>query len=294
LDLCEFIQRASILGYDSVMLMGKRPHLSPLDATDALLDRIRAQLDRTSVHCSVIAGYTDFSGGGAAEVPSIEMQIGYVESLSRIAARFGANIVRVFTAYESDRISPAASWERAIAGIRECCDRAERYGVRIAIQNHHDVGVHPDALIEFLREVNRPNCTLGFDAWSVSLLGLDPYETAKRMAPHVSLTTNADYVRLPRANYRPELVNYETGMPDLLRAVPFGEGFIDYSAFFAGLRDGGFDGIAAYEMCSPLRGGGGVENLDNCAKRYSGWMHNFLKTPSARSAGGSHRMGERP
>jgi len=69
-------------------------------------------------------------------------------------------------------------------------------------------------------------------------------------------------------------VNYERVQPDLIRAVPFGDGFIDYRAVFSGLRDGGFDGIATYEMCSPLRGGGSAENLDRCAARYLQWMSN--------------------
>lgn len=42
-------------------------------------------------------------------------------------------------------------------------------------------------------------------------------------------------------------------------------GFIDYEAFFAGLKEGGFQGYVAYEMCSPLRGGGGEANLDAAA-----------------------------
>jgi sugar phosphate isomerase/epimerase len=54
--------------------------------------------------------------------------------------------------------------------------------------------------------------------------------------------------------------------------VPFGDGFIDYEGFFRGLREGGFDGIATYEMCAPLRGGGSMENLDRCAGRYLQWM----------------------
>jgi len=67
-------------------------------------------------------------------------------------------------------------------------------------------------------------------------------------------------------------------LPAAVRAVPFGEGCIDYPAFFGGLRDGGFDGIATYEMCSPLRGGGSFANLDHCAARYVKWMteHGFV------------------
>jgi sugar phosphate isomerase/epimerase len=49
--------------------------------------------------------------------------------------------------------------------------------------------------------------------------------------------------------------------------VPLGDGFIDLPAFFAGLKEGGFDGYVAYEMCSPLRGGGGEANLDATARK---------------------------
>ena len=86
------------------------------------------------------------------------------------------------------------------------------------------------------------------------------------------ITTNADYVCLPRFRYRPELVNYERVTPDLVRAVPFGAGCIDYGAFFAGLKAGGFAGVATFEMCSPLRGGGELENLDRYAQTYLQWM----------------------
>ena len=55
-------------------------------------------------------------------------------------------------------------------------------------------------------------------------------------------------------------------LPDMVRAVPLGEGFLDLDAFFGGLRDGGFDGYVAYEMCSPLRGGGSEANLDRTAQ----------------------------
>src|SRR5690606_20028877 len=95
-------------------------------------------------------------------------------------------------------------------------------------------------------------------------------------APHAVLTTNADYIRLPRYRYRPDLVNYEPSGPELVRAVPFGEGFIDYPAFFRGLRDGGFDGVATFEMCSPIRGGGGAENLDAYAAGYVRWMREHV------------------
>jgi sugar phosphate isomerase/epimerase len=272
LGVGEFIDRAARLGYGGVMLAGKRPHLSPLDATPERVGQIKDALSRTGLRCEVMAAYTDFAGGGAAEVPYAEMQVAYVEALARLAAQLGCGVVRVFTAYESPGQTAGALWPRVVAALRECCDRAAPHGVTIALQNHHDLAVHTAALLELLADIDRPNCKLGFDAWSPALRGEDLYEAARRAAPHTVITTNADYVRLPRFQYQPALVNYQPAAPDLVRAVPFGEGFIDYTAFFRGLIDGGFDGVATYEMCSPLRGGGSVENLDRCAARYLRWV----------------------
>jgi sugar phosphate isomerase/epimerase len=86
------------------------------------------------------------------------------------------------------------------------------------------------------------------------------------------MTTSADYICLPRFRYEPAVVNYSRVLPDLVRAVKFGEGQIDYDAFFRGLVEGGFSGLANYEMCSPIRGGGEPANLDAYAARYVGWM----------------------
>ena len=272
LRLPEFVARAGQLGFSSVMLMGKRPHLSPLDATPGFMKTLRQALDDARVQCDVIAAYTHLAPSAAAEVPAIEMQVSYVESLCRIGAELGASIIRVFTAYTPEGQDLQASWTRAVTTIREMCDRAAPHGLTVAIQNHHDLALHTDALLELLADVDRPNCKLGFDAWSPALRGEDLVEAARKAAPHTVLTTNGDYIRVPRYRYQPALVNYERQTPDWVRAVPFGTGFIDYGKFFRALREGGFDGVAAYEMCSPLRGGGQVDNLDQCAKGYVAWM----------------------
>lgn len=272
LSVSQFIAKAAALGYDAVMLAGKRPHLSPLDADPDCLASVKTALADHNIECGVIAGYTDLSPTAAAEVPYLEMQIAYVESLSRIASELGASIVRVFTAYEVAGHSPHAIWSSVVSTLREMSDRAAAYNVTLAVQNHHDLGVHSDVLLEVLHDIDRPNCRLGFDAWSPALRGEDLYEAAKKMAPHAAITTNADYVKLPRFHYQPDLINYERASPDMVRAVKFGEGFIDYPAFFKGLKEGGFDGIANFEMCSPVRGGGTIDNLDAYSQHYLEWM----------------------
>ncbi|MFV2065481.1 MAG: sugar phosphate isomerase/epimerase family protein [Pirellulales bacterium] len=276
LELSAFVTKAAELGYDAVMLAGKRPHLSPVDVDSERLAEIRALLDQQRVGCEVIAGYTDLSPSAAAEVPYLEMQIAYVEALCFMAAKLGAPLVRVFTAYEVEGHSPHSIWRDVVRTLQEMSDRATAHGVTLAVQNHHDVGVHTDVLLELLSDIDRENCKIGFDAWSPALRGEDLYEAARKVAPHVAMTTNADYVRLPRFRYQPELINYLSVAPDLVRAVKFGEGFIDYEAFFRGLVEGGFDGVANYEMCSPVRGGGELQNLDAYAAHYLGWMREHV------------------
>jgi sugar phosphate isomerase/epimerase len=272
LVLPEVIARAGRLGFPSVMIMGKRPHLSPLDATPGFLKALKATLKDAGVACDVIAGYTNLAPASATEVPTLEFQIAYVESLARISAELGASVVRIFTAYEMAGQDLHTQWNRVVTTIREMCDRVAAHRVTLAIQNHHDLALHTDALLDLVTEIDRPNCKAGFDAWSPALRGEDLYEAARKAAPYTAITTNADYVRIPRYHYQPSLVNYERQSPDWVRAVPFGTGFIDYPAFFQGLRDGGFTGLAVYEICSPVRGGGAVENLDACASKYLEWM----------------------
>jgi sugar phosphate isomerase/epimerase len=272
LSLPAFITRAGQLGFPTTMLMGKRPHFSPLDVNEEQLETVRSKLREARVNCAIIGAYTALAPATASEVPFIEMQIAYVESLARLGASLGARTVRLFTAYESPQQDIQASWGRVVTATREICDRVAPLGMTIAIQNHHDIALHTDSLLDLLGEIDRPNCKLGFDAWSPALRGEDLYAAARKAAPHTAITTNADYVRVPRWRYRPEFVNYERQTPDWVRAVEFGKGFINYADFFRGLRDGGFDGLAVYEMCSPLSGGGAEANLDAKARAYLAWM----------------------
>lgn len=267
LDLLKFIQKAAELGYPAVELMGKRPHLAPLDVTEQQLEDLRAAAKKHKIEIATLGAYTDFTAGRTAtEVPFVEMQVAYVREMARLAKALGARIVRVFTGYTTDPESPAADWDKCVKAVRECAAVAQDFGVQVGVQNHHDIGVGTDSYVEFLDDVDHPNCKAMYDPWSPALHGDDLKACARRLAPRMIQTTLADYVKLKRFSYKPGLINY-TPLPEMVRAVPLGDGFMDLAGFFEGLKEGGFKGHVAYEMCSPLRGGGGVENLDRTAKK---------------------------
>lgn len=272
LPLDAFLDKAKALGYDGVMLMAKRPHLSVLDYDQNARRRLKDKLKTLGLEVACLAGYTDFSmGSDHPEIPTREMQVLYVSELARLARDIGAPSIRVFTTYSYPGVSLDQSWGHCVDSLRECARRAAEFGVTIGVQNHHDVAVHFDSLRDLLDDIGEPNCKAMFDAWSPALHGCDLAEGVRTMAGYSVHTTVADYVRRPQFKYVPPLVNYvrET---DAVRAVPMGTGFIDYRTFFRTLKETGYDGYVAYEMCSPLRGGGSEANLDRCAKVFLEYM----------------------
>jgi len=281
LTLEQSIDLAADLGYQGVTIMGKRPHLSVLDYSVDDCRRLRDHADQRGLRVAAIAAYTDFTGGtGAAEVPFGEMQIAYVTELARRAPVLGCNLVRVFTSYEHEGAGFMAEWRATVDALRACCDRAAEFGVQIGVQNHHDVGVDTKAYIELLAQVNRPNVTPMYDCWSPYLRGEDVMAGAAQLAARMQLTTVADYVVLPRWKYVPQVVNYAPSEPPAVLAVPMGQGELPYDAFLRTLQAHGYDGWVTYEMCSPLRGGGSLDNLENYARVFIDYMRSFDHMPA--------------
>jgi sugar phosphate isomerase/epimerase len=272
LSLEEFLQHARALSFDAVMLMAKRPHLSVLDLDADARRRLRSQLSGLQIRVACLAGYTDFCmGADRPDIPAREMQLLYVRELCRLAHELDCGLVRVFTGFDQPTASYEQQWQWCVSSLGECARCAAPLGVTIGVQNHHDVAGHWESLLDLLHDIGEPNCKAMFDAWSPALQGTDIVAAARQMAPHMVHTTVADYVRRPRFRYLPNLVNY-TREEDVVRAVPMGEGFIDYAGFFRALNEAGFRGHVAYEMCSPLRGGGSLENLDRCARKFLDFM----------------------
>lgn len=272
LALDAFLEKAASLGYDGVMLMAKRPHLSVLDFDADARRRLKDRLESLGLAPVCLAGYTDFCiGNEHPEIPTREMQILYVSELARLARDIGSSMIRVFTGYAGTGATFDQNWNWCVEALRECSRRAADFGVTVGVQNHHDTAVHHESLNDLLADVGETNCRAMFDAWAPALQGCDLAEAVRVMAPRIVHTTVADYVRRPRFTYVPPLVNYSREA-DAIRAVPMGEGFIDYGGFFRALAESGYTGYVAYEMCSPLRGGGSEANLDHCARQFLEYM----------------------
>ena len=264
----DFIDRAADLGYSGVMLVAKRPHVSVLDYDDATRGRMRRQIEERGLTKVCLAGYNNFTADlEHGEVPAREIQIHYVTELARLARDLGGDLVRIYTGYENPAGSYLPQWNLIVESLKECAQRAAEFGVTLGVQNHHDIAVDYRSQRDLINAVDEPNCKALFDAWAPALQGTDIVEAAVVMGPMTAHTTIANYQKRPRFRYEPDLVNYTPQTP-YAQAVPIDEGFIDFGAFLAALHDSGFRGSVAYEICSPVLGGGGIENLDRYAKGF--------------------------
>lgn len=94
------------------------------------------------------------------------------------------------------------------------------------------------------------------------------------MEPFIVNTIAADYISMPRYHYENYLTNYVEDKP-VMRAVPMGEGIIDYENFIGALKEIGYQGYLVYEMCEVLDGGGSIANLDATAKKFLDYVKRF-------------------
>jgi sugar phosphate isomerase/epimerase len=283
LPLPEFIDHAAALGFQGVELMARRPHLSPLDYGPAERRQLRARIEQRGLAHICVAAYNNFTADLEHAMPEVEIQLHYLMELARLTADLGGSLLRIFTGYEHPASGFTSQWLLVVNAVRECARCAAEFGVTIGVQNHHDIGCGFESQFELVQSVGEPNCKALFDAWAPALHGADLASAARLLAPLTAHTTIANYQRLPRYVYQPGLANYAAAA-SWCQAVPIDEGFIDYAAFLRSLHAGGFRGSVAYEMCSPLRGGGSLENLDLYSRKFIAFMEQLRAESAAAEA----------
>ena len=278
LTVDEFLMKAKELGYDGVVLMAKRPHLSPLEYDKEARAKLKKRIADLGLTLVGLAGYSDFTAGiDKPGIPHTEIQAAYIGQVAELAADLGTNIVRIFTGYERPGVAYDRQYATVVEGLRMAAREAAKHNVTIVVQNHHDIALHHDEMYWLIKEIDMPNVKVGWDAWSPNLEGL-PQEEIKasihKMKPYIAMTIVADYVRMPRYHYDNQLTNYIPDTP-VMRATQVGKGIIDYETFIGTLKEIGYQGYLIYEMCEVLEGGGSIQNLDYTAKEFLRYVERF-------------------
>ncbi len=210
-------------------------------------------------------------------MPHLEIQALYVSEVAKLAKDLGTDMVRIFTGYMRPGIPYDKQYATVKDGLRMAGLAAAKHGVTLAVQNHHDIGVHEEEMYWLLEEVALPNVMAGWDAWAPALTGMSSEELRNsilKMKPYIVNTIVADYKKIPRYHLEGDKTNYFADKP-IMRAVPVGEGIIDYDTFIGTLKEIGYQGYITYEMCEVLKGGGSIQNLDKTARHFLDWVQQF-------------------
>lgn len=96
----------------------------------------------------------------------------------------------------------------------------------------------------------------------------------QKLKPFIVHTTAAQYITVPRYHYLPEFTDYHKILGVNLEIL-MGPGMVDYNSFFNALKEIGFQGYIAYEICPVTEGGGSIENLDRTATSFLEYVKKF-------------------
>ena len=143
LNVDDFLVKAKELGFDGVALVAKRPHVSPYDYDEAARKKLKNRIEELDLDLVYLAGYTDFTAGiDKPGIPHLEIQALYVGEVARLARDLGTNMVRIFTGYERPGIPFDKQYAMVVEGLKMAGREAAKYGITLAVQNHHDIGLH--------------------------------------------------------------------------------------------------------------------------------------------------------
>lgn len=106
-----------------------------------------------------------------------------VKNWIEVAAKLGAPVIRIFSGSRQLAEPNREEWlHRMVADIKECVAHGKKFGVMVAIQNHHDFIRTAAHTKEIIAHVNSPWFGLILDIGSYR--NADPYAEIKEMAPY--------------------------------------------------------------------------------------------------------------
>jgi len=273
LPLDKIITKAAEFGYDGIEIMAKRPHGSPLDLNVDSRKRLRDFIESKGLQVACIAAYNDFADPNPY---NREINLLYVREVIRLAHDLGANVVRVF-ASGMGNMHPEADIDQQWVWVRENLSEAAKYAedqnVVLGLQNHSPIMQSYKNVLQMIKEVGSNSVKAIIDAPLLFKVGESFTEAVKEVGNLLVHSHTGDLV-------------YELGPLEkapggfrkiyTVKAVPMGEGDVDYKTFIKSLQEIGYEGFLSYEICGPILGGGREENLDRCVKKALEYTRSLL------------------
>ncbi len=241
MTMMDFLKRAKELEVDGVSL--ESCFFPSFD--DQFLAELKAQLDDYGFERVYAWGHPDGLERGSNKEA-------YDDMIANIphAKAIGADVMRVVGSSLMFRHEPhGPQIEALISLFKEAVKVAEKYGVKLAVENHIDFT--SDEILTLLKGVNSEYLGLNFDTGNFLRLLDDPVIGMEKLAPYVYATHVKDL--LPDKNASPKDWFFFAG-------VPVGRGLINNQKLAELLTNANFKGFMAVEIDHPHTDWVGLED----------------------------------
>jgi len=210
---------------------------------DMKLDEAARQAWRTALDDTgfrLVTVFAAYKGENYADIPAVQSTVGFIPrntreererrtlEVSDFAAALGVPGIACHIGFVPE--DPHSEDRKAVVGmVRRICDHAANNGQTFALET----GQEPArVLVDFIREVDRPNLRVNFDPANMILYGTgDPIEALDEVAPYVVSVHCKD------GDWPPEGNRTALGAERAL-----GEGAVGIERFISKLKAIGFEG----------------------------------------------------
>jgi sugar phosphate isomerase/epimerase len=217
------------------------------------LQEIRNRIESLGMMAPMMCYSPDFTVPESEErKKEIEKQIGMI----RVTAELGGSFCRTL----SGQARPGISLEQGINWVVECIEAclpaAEKFGVKLVIENHYKDGFwkyrefaqKKEVFLAILKKIESPYFGVQYDPSNAVVAGDDPIDVLDAVLPRVMTMHASDRYLLPDTSIENiRQADGTLGYPDGLVHGVTGQGVNDYDAIFTRLAGANFNGWISIE-----------------------------------------------
>ena len=228
MDLFGFATKAAEWGFEGV----EPTSYYFKDSSPEYLARFKAHCSKLGLEITGSAVGNDFC---VKDGKAFEAQIELAVSWAQKTAAMGGRTLRIFAGRTPKGDTEAAAVSRAKEGIKTACQRAEPFGVLMALENHGGITSTADQLLHLVKSVDHPLFAVNLDTGNFRTE--DPYGDLEKLVPYAAVVQvkvdmhpkgrpqeHVDYNRildmLAKAGYRGSLILEYEGAEEPMTAIP--------------------------------------------------------------------------
>jgi sugar phosphate isomerase/epimerase len=176
LSLIDFIDDCAKLNLDGTELTA---YYFPQPPSAEYLRQVKGEAFRRGLDISGTAVGNDFCFPPGEKR---DQQIAHVKRWIEFADMMDAPVIRIFSGEAKPGVSKEESQRLAVEGMQECCDHTAKYGVFLALENHHGLTTRPEDMLAMVRKVNSPWFGVNMDTGNFQ--SDDVYGDLAKIAPY--------------------------------------------------------------------------------------------------------------